>query len=111
MWQVTAFLTESAKEQPLLLELLDRLMGNCSGKIQSDSVGQTAEIYSPDGEMIAGYNSLGAGWTSVQTKAEQKFLSEAATAYAQAFKEARAQLKAVRVQPALPDGAAMDIRV
>lgn len=108
--QVTALLTQAAKEQHPLLELLDRLLGNCSGKIQSDSVGQTAEIYSPDGEMIASYNSLGGGWTVIQTKAEQKFLSEAATVYAQAFREARSQMKAAPEQPAPASGETMDIR-
>ena len=116
MGQATQVLQELKKEDDPLLELLNNLLrrlsgnvqhskghtlvslsgmsGNCSAKITSNSGGQTAEIYSSDGEMIAGYNSLGGGWHIVQTKAETKFLGEAASVYAQAFKEARAEMKA-----------------
>jgi len=85
-----------------LFQLLDQLTGNCTAKIHTGVVGQTAEIYSADGEMIAGYNSLGGGWTTVQTKAESKFLDESKNVYYQAYTEARAEMKAAQAsgQPA-----------
>lgn len=106
--QVTVLLREAAKEHAPLLELLDKLAGGCSGKIQSDPLGQTAEIRAPNGEVIASYNSPGGGWTEIQTKAERKFLSEAAAVYAQAFREARAERNAA--QNSVPSGgAAVDL--
>ena len=72
------------------------MAGNCSGKVHHNSTGQTAEIYSSDGEMIASYNSHGGGWTIQQTKAESKFLQESAMIYKQAFDAARAEMKAAK---------------
>ena len=95
--QTTALLQQAARQKDPMLELLDNLLNQCSGKIQSSPQGQTAELYAPNGEIIASYNSLGSGWTEIQTKAEQKFLSAAAIVYAQAFREARAEQKAARV--------------
>lgn len=74
---------------------MNGLAGNCSGQVHHNSTGQTAEIYSSDGEMIASYNSHGGGWTIQQTKAESKFLQESAMIYKKAFDEARAEIKAV----------------
>lgn len=133
MSQATQVLQELKKEDDPLLELinnllrrlsgkvqhskgytlvsLSRMSGNCSAKITSNSGGQTAEIYSPDGEMIAGYNSLGGGWHIVQTKAKTKFLGEAASVYAQAFKEARAEMKvAAQNQVSQSDSSNIDVR-
>lgn len=133
MGQATQVLQELKKEDDPLLELLNNLLrrlsgkvqhskghtlvslsrmsGNCSAKITSNSGGQTAEIYSPDGEMIAGYNSLGGGWHIVQTKAETKFLGEAASVYAQAFKEAHAKMKvAAQNQVSQSDSSNIDVR-
>ena len=133
MSQATQVLQELKKEDDPLLELINNLLrrlfgkvqhskgytlvslsgmsGNCSAKIMSNSGGQTAEIYSPDGEMIAGYNSLGGGWHIVQTKAETKFLGEAASVYAQAFKEARAEMRvAAQNQVSQSDSSNIDVR-
>lgn len=107
--QVTAMLQEAAKEREPLLALLDRLLGNCTGKIQSTPLAQTAEIRSPDGEVIASYNSLGSGWTEIQTKAERKFYSETAMVYYQAFQEARAEMKAAAEAPP-PEEPSLDLR-
>ena len=81
----------------------DKLSGKeYSIKVQGGRVGQTAEIYSPDGEMIAGYNSLGSGWTEIQTKAESKFLDNATVVYAEAYRQARAGLKAAAQEDSQP---------
>lgn len=88
------------------------MSGNCSAKLNSCSDGQTAEIYSPDGEMIACYNSNGDGWTVQQTQAESKFLHESTMVYKQAWDEARAEIKAAAQQPVMDgaDEASFDIR-
>lgn len=74
------------------------MSGNCSGKIHHNSTGQTAEIYSSDGEKIASYNSNGSGWTIEHTQAEDKFLDAAAKVYMQAYDEARAGIKVAAQQ-------------
>lgn len=110
--QVNALLQAAAREGEPLLELLDQLLGNCSGRIRSDPLGQTAEIRAPNGEVIASYNSLGSGWTVIQTKAEQKFFSETAAVYAEAYKKARAEMKAAEQRAAPPpEETALDTRV
>lgn len=118
----------SAEEENVLLQFLDRMLGinakvwhnsdkqtfvtmrgmagNCSGKVHYDPLGQTAEIYSSDGEMIASYNSNGAGWTIDQTAAETKFLQESGILYAQAYKAARAEMKYTAQNPAAARGEA-----
>lgn len=122
MAQTNQALQEVAKEEEdPLLEFLDRLLGNksakvrrdsakqtfvtmsgmsgnCSGKIHHNSTGQTAEIYSSDGEKIASYNSNGSGWTIEHTQAEDKFLDAAAKVYMQAYEEARAGIKVAAQQ-------------
>lgn len=80
------------------------MAGNCSGKVHHNSTGQTAEIYSSDGEMIASYNSHGAGWTIDQTAAEQKFLHESSILYTQAYKAALAEMKAAAQNSAAAGG-------
>lgn len=75
---------------------MNSMAGGCSGYVNSGACGQTAEIYSPDGEMIAGFNSNGGGWTICPTQAENRFLDLSASVYRQAFEEARAEMKAPR---------------
>ena len=72
----------------------------------------TAEIYAPNGEMIAGYNSNG-GWTEVSTEAEYQFLNQADQIYYDAFKEARAEINAAAENPAAEPASetAFDARV
>ena len=72
------------------------MSGDCFGKIHHNSGGQTAEIYAPNGETIASYNSNGGGWTVIQTQEELKFQGEADAVYAQAFREARAEMAAAQ---------------
>ena len=108
MAQVNCAIQQALSETDPLLRLLDRLLdklsGNCSAGIHIRPEGQTAEIRAPNGETIASYNSLGSGWTEIQTKAEGKFMSESAMVYAQAYKEARAELKAGPAETAREGG-------
>ena len=116
------------EEENVLLQFLDRMLGinakvwhnsdqqtfvtmrgmagNCSGKVHHNSTGQTAEIYSSDGEMIASYNSNGTGWTIDRTEAEEKFLQETGRLYAQTYKAARAEMQAAAQNPAAARGEA-----
>lgn len=110
MSQVNSIMRDLAKEQERVKVFLERLMGNCSAKVQSDSIGQTAEIYSPDGEVIASYNSFGGGWTKIQTKAELAFKGETTMIYYHAYKEARAEMKAAAQGQSPADAATVDIR-
>ena len=108
MGQVTSAIQKALAEPDptlrFLNRLLDQLSGKCSAKIQIRPEGQTAELRAPNGEVIASYNSLGSGWTEIQTKAEGKFLSESAAVYYRAFQEARAEMKAAAPGPPAPDG-------
>lgn len=93
-------------------DLLSMLLGKYSMKAWVGGLVDTAEIYAPNGEMIAGYNSNG-GWTEVSTEAEYQFLHQADQIYSDAFKEARAEINAAAETPAAePAGeAAFDARV
>jgi len=94
MAQVSQLIQAAMKDYDPILSLLDTMLGDYSVEGRISPEGQTAHIYSPDGEMIASYNSLGGGWHTCQTAAETKFMGEAASVYAQAFKEARVELAA-----------------
>lgn len=104
-------LSEPDPKMQFLERMLEKLSGKCSAKIQVRQEGQTAEVRAPNGEIIASYNSLGSGWTDINTKAENKFLSGAAAVYSQAYKEARAELRAVAVPPDGAEETAVDLRV
>ena len=54
-------------------DLLSMMLGKYSMKARIGGLVDTAEIYAPNGEMIAGYNSNG-GWTEISTEAEYQFL-------------------------------------
>ena len=54
-------------------DLLSMMLGKYSMKAWIGGLVDTAEIYAPNGEMIAGYNSNG-GWTEISTEAEYQFL-------------------------------------
>ena len=94
-------------------KLLEKLSGGGSANLKISAIHQAAEIYAPNGENIASYNSLGGGWTDIQTKEEHKFYSETAFVYLQAFREARAEMKAAAEVPAAESAseASFDTRV
>lgn len=110
MAQVNSVMKGLAQEQERIKVYLERLMGNCSAKVQGDSIGQTAEIYSPEGEILASYNSFGGGWTIIPTKAESIFINETGDIYMLAFREARTEMKTAAQGQAPADTAALDIR-
>lgn len=82
-------------------KMLEKLSGGCSANLKISSVQQAAEIFAPNGENIASYNSLGGGWTDIQTKAEHDFFSESASVYLQAYREARAEMQSSQPAPSI----------
>lgn len=93
-------------------DLLSILLNKYFMKAWLGGLVETAEIYAPNGEMIAGYNSNG-GWTEISTEAEYQFLHQADQIYHDAFREARAEINAAAKSPA-PEPAgdtAFDTRV
>ena len=112
MSAIQAALKEPHPMLQALEKMLEKLSGGCSANLKISSVQQAAEIYAPNGENIASYNSLGGGWTDIQTKEEHRFFSETASLYHQAYREARAEMKAATQEATVQDSAsAMDVRV
>ena len=93
-------------------DLLSMLLGKYSMKAWVGGLVDTAEIYAPNGEMIAAYNSNG-GWMEISTEAEYQFLHQADQIYFDAFQEAREEINAASKGPAAePAGeAAFDTRI
>ena len=108
MSAIQAALKEPHPMLQALEKMLEKLSGGCSANLKISSVQQAAEIYAPNGENIASYNSLGGGWTGIQTKEEHKFFDETASIYLQAFREARAEMKAAPASA--PVETSVDIR-
>ena len=102
MSAIQAALKEPHPMLQALEKMLDKLSGGCSAKLKISAIHQAAEVTAPNGEVIAFYSSNG-GWTDIQTKEEHKFYSETASIYAQAFREARAEMK-VAAQDQSPQG-------
>ena len=63
--------------------------------------GTTAEIYSKNGEMIAGYRDS-CGWFDVPTKDETRFQYESNQIYREAYNAAKAELSNGAQQTAAP---------
>lgn len=93
MSAIQAALNEPHPMLQALEKMLEKLSGGCSANLKISSIQQAAEIFAPNGENIASYNSLGGGWTDIQTKEEHKYFDETASIYLQAFREARAELR------------------
>ena len=110
MAKVDSLMKGLAQEQERIKIYLDRLFGNYSAKVKGNSAGQTAEIYSPDGELIASYSSF-SGWTMHQTKAEFDFITETDMIYLQAFREARAEMRAIPQKREGQNSTSVDITV
>lgn len=108
MSAIQAALKEPHPMLQVLEKMLEKVSGGCSANIKISSIQQAAEVYAPNGENIASYNSLGGGWTDIQTREEHKFFSETASVYLQAFREARAEMKSP--QSALPGEPSIDIQ-
>ena len=86
-------------------DLLSMLLGEYSMKAWIGKLVTTAEVYAPNGEMIAAFNSDG-GWTELSTEAEHQFLHQADQIYYEAFQSARAKIKAAAKLPARKRGRA-----
>lgn len=113
MSAIQAALREPHPLLQALEKMLEKLSGGGSANLKISGVQQAAEVYAPNGENIASYNSLGGGWTDIQTKEEHKYFSETATVYCQAYREARAEMKATVEAPEAEsaNGTAFDTRV
>lgn len=94
MSAIQAALKEPHPLLQALEKILEKLSGSGSANLKISGIQQAAEVYAPNGENIASYNSLGGGWTDIQTKEEHKFFSESTSAYLRAYREARAEMKA-----------------
>lgn len=86
------------------------LSGGCSGDLHSTPENQVAMVYSPDGEMMASYNTSGGGWQILTTKAESAFLGASGRLYAEAYKAACAEMKAAPAQFAPSSESTVDFR-
>ena len=113
MSAIQAALREPHPLLQALEKMLEKLSGGGSANLKISGVQQAAEVYAPNGENIASYNSLGGGWTDIQTKEEHKYSSETASVYCQAYREARAEMRAAAEAPAAEsvNEAAFDARV
>lgn len=88
----------------LLMKLLD-------GYSMEAHIGMhpTAEVYAPNGEMIAAQPCTGQ-WIDIQTEAESKFLDECTMVYLDAYRAARAEINAAAQTPAQPAAGLVDLR-
>lgn len=75
------------------------LEGGCSGDLHSTPENQVATVYSPDGEMIAAYNTSSGGWQILTTKAESQFLGDSNIVYKQAYDAALAEISTAAQKP------------
>ena len=101
MSAIQAALKEPHPMLQALEKMLEKLSGGCSANLKISSVQQAAEIFAPNGENIASYNSLGGGWTDIQTKAEHEFFGESASVYLQAYREARVEMQSSQPAPSV----------
>lgn len=113
MSAIQAALREPHPLLQALEKMLEKLSGGGSANLKISGVQQAAEVYAPNGENIASYNSLGGGWTDIQTKEEHRFFDDSTMAYLQAYREARAEMRAAAEAPAVEsvNEAAFDTRI
>lgn len=93
--QAAAFIQKASNRYGTLLA---KLLGGYSMKAYVGGFYPTAEVYAPNGEMIAAYTTAGT-WKEIPTAAEEKFMSEAAGVYLEAFRAARAEMKTAASTP------------
>ena len=112
--EVMSAIQAALKEPHPLLQaleiILDKLSGGGSAKLKISGIHQSAEVFAPNGESIAFYSSNN-GWMDIQTKEEHKFYSETASVYLQAYRAARAEMKAAAEVPAAESTASFDTRI
>lgn len=112
--EVMSAIQAALKEPHPLLQaleiILDKLSGGGSANLKISGVHQAAEVFAPNGESIAFYSSNN-GWMDIQTKEEHKFYSESAMVYLQAYREARAEMKAEAPAAEAASGISFDTRI
>lgn len=112
--EVMSAIQAALKEPHPLLQaleiMLDKLSGGGSANLKISGVHQAAEVFAPNGESIAFYSSNN-GWMDIQTKEEHKFYSESAMVYLQAYREARAEMKAEAPAAEAASGISFDTRI
>ena len=88
----------------LLMKLLD-------GYSMEAHIGMhpTAEVYAPNGEMIAA-QTTGGQWIELHTEAEEKFMGDSTMVYLEAYRSARAEIKAAAQAPAQPAVGSVELR-
>ena len=89
--------------------LLARLLDGYSMKAYVGGFHPTAEVYAPNGEMIAAQTCAGT-WIDVQTEAETKLIDASTAVYAEAYSAARAEMKAASTVTTGESGAGVDLR-
>ena len=106
--QAMAFMQRAANQYGTLLM---KLLGGYSMKayLGVNSRYNTAEVYAPNGEMIAAQTCTGQ-WIDIQTEAESKFLDECTMVYLDAYRAARAEINAAAQTPAQPAAGLVDLR-
>ena len=106
--QAMAFMQRAANQYGTLLM---KLLGGYSMKayLGANSRYNTAEVYAPNGEMIAAQTCTGQ-WIDIQTEAESKFLDECTMVYLEAYRSARAEIKAAAQAPAQPAVGSVELR-
>lgn len=112
--EVMSAIQAALKEPHPLLQaleiMLDKLSGGGSANLKISGVHQAAEVFAPNGESIAFYSSNN-GWMDIQTKEEHKYYSETASAYLQAYREARAEMKTEAPAAEAASGISFDTRI
>ena len=107
--QTTAYIQKASNGYGALLA---KLFKGYSMKAYIGGFYPTAEVYAPNGEMIAA-KTCGGTWTNIQTEAETKLIDASTEVYAKAYSAARAEMKA-NTQTQIQyndDTAVLDIRV
>ncbi len=99
------------------VDLLEQLLDGGYSVKAWKGIFTTAEVYAPNGEMIAAYNSQNGQWMNIDTEAECQFMYATNDIYAEAFDAARAEIEAAaqgtasQKQAADTNTAAFDVKV
>lgn len=93
--QAAAFIQKASNRYGTLLA---KLLGGYSMKAYVGGFYPTAEVYAPNGEMIAAQTCAGT-WIEVQTEAETKLIDASTEVYAEAYRAARAEMKTATSTP------------
>lgn len=92
--------------------LLMRLLGGYSMKASLGIHSQynTAEVFAPNGELVGAY-TCGGQWVEFPTEAESQFLGDTNLVYLEAYRAARAEMKAEGQVQAPPSSATAQVDI